>query len=426
MYIQLAVAILATLQPLLLLGDELPMRIAYQSDSAISNKIPSGEKSPMSDREKAGLRGPVQQCTEGQIVPAFENIPAATYTTTTKYSPEGRILQSTTYNSVESGPPEFSTTYTYDSAGLLIKKTVTNPSSPASEAKYNYDEKARIISITDPLRTSTFEYDDKGRRSRAVSPGSESEVLLPASAAYEFPVPEDEDPYLPIPAGGQARISYNEQDHPLEWKISDANGNLVNRLIRTYDEHGRVSESRYTIENILLAFPSETQQQFLAESGVAEELARQFTKLLGEQHDFTRTTYKYDAEGRLTEKHAHLGPSMEIVSKIAYNDHSDKTEEETMTIGDPNPSNDGQPSEVSSGARASQESKMRYSYKYDGFGNWTEQRTSSAASADDANVIRRTLIYYSSQSLEAETALSSQRGPGARFLQRTGSFFGLR
>jgi hypothetical protein len=46
--------------------------------------------------------------------------------------------------------------------------------------------------------------------------------------------------------------------------------------------------------------------------------------------------------------------------------------------------------------------------------------------ADDANFIRRTLIYYSSQSLEAETALSSQRGPGARFLQRMGSFFGLR
>jgi hypothetical protein len=36
---------------------------------------------------------------------------------------------------------------------------------------------------------------------------------------------------------------------------------------------------------------------------------------------------------------------------------------------------------------------VRYSYKYDGFGNWTEQRTSSATSADDANVIRRTLIF---------------------------------
>src|ERR1700730_2679362 len=127
----------------------------------------------MSDREKAGLRGPVQQCTEEQTIPAFESVPSATYTTTSKYSPEGRIVQSTTANSLESGPPEFSTTYTYDSAGRLLKKTITSPGSPASESKYNYDQKGRIISITgDPIRTSTFEYDDKGRRSRVVSPGS--------------------------------------------------------------------------------------------------------------------------------------------------------------------------------------------------------------------------------------------------------------
>jgi hypothetical protein len=122
MYMKLAVAIVAALQPFILKGDELPPRNSYQSDTAITNKILSGEKSSMSDGEKAGLRGPVQQCIEEQTTPAFENVPAATYTTTTKYSPEGRILQSTTSNSVESGPPEFSTTYTYDFAGRLLKK----------------------------------------------------------------------------------------------------------------------------------------------------------------------------------------------------------------------------------------------------------------------------------------------------------------
>lgn len=69
---------------------------------------------------------------------------------------------------------------------------------------------------------------------------------------------------------------------------------------------------------------------------------------------------------------------------------------------------------------------MRYSYKYDGFGNWTEQRASSATSANDATVIRRTLIYYSPESIEAENIASSQRGPGAHFLRRVGFFFGLR
>jgi hypothetical protein len=122
MYINLAVAILAMLQPSILMADELPRPTPYQSDAPTTNKISTGEQSPMSDREKAGLRGPVQQCIEEQTIPAFENVPAATYTTTTKYSSEGRILQSTTSNSVDSGPPEFSTTYTYDSTGRLLKK----------------------------------------------------------------------------------------------------------------------------------------------------------------------------------------------------------------------------------------------------------------------------------------------------------------
>jgi len=395
MHTKLAVVIFATLQPLLLMSDELPRLISNQSAPAITNKISSGEKSSMSDREKAGLRGPIQRCTEERTTPAFENVPATTYTTTTKYSPEGRILQSITSNSLESGPPEFSTTYTYDSAGRLLKKTITSPGSPASESKYNYDEKGQIISITgDPIRTSTFEYDDKGRRSRIVSPGSESEVLLPASTAYEFPVPEDEDPYLPIPAGGHAKVLFNENDQPVEWQVSDANGNLTNKLIRTYDQSGRVAEVRYTIENILLTLPAETQQQFSAEPGAAEELAMQLTQFLGEQRNFTRTTYRYDANGRLTEKHTHMGPSMETIANITYNDHDDKLEEHTTTIGGPNPSSDAPSGEVSSGAPLTEKSQVRYSYKYDSFGNWTEQAISSSTSANDVSVTRRTIVYY--------------------------------
>jgi YD repeat-containing protein len=397
-----AIVVLSILQSLNLMADELPRHTSYQSDASITNKTSSGEKSPMSDRERAGLRGPVQQCTEEQAIPAFENVPAATYTTTTKYSPQGRILQSTTSNSVEAGPPEFSTTYTYDSTGLLLKQTITSPGSPAVESKYNYDDKRRVVSITgNPEQTSTFEYDDQGHKTRILSPGSAIASALPASVAYEFPAPEDEDPYLPIPARGRTKILFNEQNQPVEWQVSDANGNLVNRLIRTYDENGRLAELRYTMENVLLTFPVETQEELLADDpAAAEELSRQFTQLLGEQRNLTRTTYRYDADGRLIEKHNHMGPSVEIISKTAYNEHFDKSEELTVTIGDSITLADQQSGEPSSSTPPpSQKSVTRYSYKYDNFGNWTEQRTASASSANDATVIRRTLIYYSSESL---------------------------
>jgi hypothetical protein len=348
----------------------------------------------MSDREKAGLRGLVRQCTEEETIPAFQNIPAATYTTITRYTPDGRILQSTTSNSVESAPPEFSTTYTYDSTGCLLKKTIASPGSPATESKYNYDEKGRIIGITgDPLGISSFEYDDTRLKIRTVS--SPSEPVEPQGTSYMFPMPEDEDSYLPIPTGGHAKISFNEQEQPVEWRISDANGSLTNRLIRTYDENGRVAEMRYTIENYVFSLPAEAQQEFLAEPDAVEKITKGLTELLGEQLNFIRITYGYDADGRLIEKHQYTGHSLESTTKISYNDHSDKLEEREFTTGDPNPPRSPQAGEASSDAPLPQrESETQYSYKYDTFGNWTEQTTSSSVNPSYVSVTRRTIGYY--------------------------------
>jgi YD repeat-containing protein len=370
---------------------ELPGSTSNHPDLTAANKTTHGANSSMTDREKAGLRGPVQQYTEEQTIPAFENFPATTFNTTTKYSPEGRILQSSASNSIESGPPEFSTTYTYDSAGRLLKKTITSSGSPASESNYNYDENGRIISITgDPLGASTFEYDDQGRKFRIVSPPSQP--LVPEGTSFMFPMPEGEDSFLPIPAGGHARISFNEQDQPLEWQVYDANKNLLNRLIRTYDQNGRVAEIRYTIENFLSALPAEAQQQFVAEPGAADRIMEGFTQLLEEQRNFTRVTFNYDDAGRVIEKHRHVGYSMETTTKITYNDRSDKLEEHESTTGDLN-----SPRHAQSGDRSSPTpfptQHTRYSYKYDNFGNWTEQRVGSLTSPSDVRVTRRIIVY---------------------------------
>jgi YD repeat-containing protein len=393
MYKKLAVAMLATLQPWTFLSGESLRATPDQSDPAITNKISAGETSPMSDREKAGLRGPVQQCTEERTTPAFENFPGTSYVSINKYSPEGKLLQTSIGNSVESAQ-ESSMTYTYDSAGRLLKKTTTNSGSPVSESNYHYDQKGRIISITgDPLGTSTFEYDDNGRKTRITSPPSRP--LVPEGTQSIFLMPEDEDSYLPIPTGGHVKLSCNEQDQPVEWQVFDANGNLVNRLIRTYDEHGRLTELRYTIESLQYLLPAEVQQELMAEPGAVEEMLPQLTKLLGEQRNFTRRTYTYDIDGRLIEQHHYVGHSMEETTKIVYNDHSDKLEERQFTTGDPNPPRDSQSGETSQAPPfPSQESQVRYSYKYDTFGNWTEQAVSSSTGPNDATVTRRALIYY--------------------------------
>jgi hypothetical protein len=85
-----------------------------------------------------------------------------------------------------------------------------------------------------------------------------------------------------------------------------------------------------------------------------------------------------------------MGPSVETIAKITYNDHSDKSDEHSTTISPPDPSQVVQPGAPFS----AQKVENRYSYKYDKFGNWTEQATSAAASPNDVTVIRRTIIYY--------------------------------
>ncbi len=74
-----AIAILFVLQPLILTGHELRRRIPNQSDPTVTNKTSSGENTSMSDRERVGLRGPVQPCTEERTTPAFENFPGTNF-----------------------------------------------------------------------------------------------------------------------------------------------------------------------------------------------------------------------------------------------------------------------------------------------------------------------------------------------------------
>ena len=97
-----AIAILFVFHPLVLTANDLPHPANSQSEPAITNKTSSGENTSMSDREKVGLRGPVQQCTEERTTPAFENFPGTSYVSISKYSPEGTLLQTSIGNSVES------------------------------------------------------------------------------------------------------------------------------------------------------------------------------------------------------------------------------------------------------------------------------------------------------------------------------------
>src|SRR5437899_6518193 len=77
----------------------------------------------MSDRDKAGLRGPVKTVLEEQTFSGADGQQSFT-TTTTQYAPDGRILEDRTGNADGSG---WVKSYAYYSDGHLLKTAFGKP-----------------------------------------------------------------------------------------------------------------------------------------------------------------------------------------------------------------------------------------------------------------------------------------------------------
>ena len=355
----------------------------------------------MSARDSAGLRGPVEQCTEETITPPGPDYPGMRHVSTTKYDRAGRILHVSYTNPDDS---QSMGSYTYDSQSHLVKLTWSQPGGPTSETNYNYDEKGRLIGITgngEPRQSSVFVYDDQGRKTRIIrSESGPSSFGTDDRTAISFEI-ENDDLFVPPPAGGLVKTLFNEHDQPTESQVYEANGRLTSRLVRRYDAKGRVAESKYVIENFELSLPAEAREQLMAELGASEELKRQLIQLLGPQRELSRNSYIYDAKGRVAEKRLRVGPSREMITTITYNEHGEKIEERTTTFGELNPANSAADSEnvsTSTSDPLSQESAVSYDYQYDSFGNWTEQTMSSKSGTDGpvtgSFVRRRAITYY--------------------------------
>src|SRR5271163_247525 len=113
----------------------------------------------MSDRDKAGLRGPVKTCVEE----------GTKYLITTEYSSDGKLLTTRTTNT---DGPEWVSTRTYDADGRLTKTIWGKVGEPGNESVYAYDGTGRLLSITNHPEKSgriDFQYDEQGRKTSVQS-----------------------------------------------------------------------------------------------------------------------------------------------------------------------------------------------------------------------------------------------------------------
>jgi hypothetical protein len=370
-----------------------------QQISSNTDTNPRGDIPRMFDRETAGLRGPVSECTEERTTPAGEKYPEAKFVSIDKYDEQGRTVQKSTINTSGGTDQEFSTQFIYDAQGRLQKTIVIGPGQPAKESRHLYDDQGReSATLENNQPSATFEYGADGRKTR-IAPTPPDAVNLYTSAISSSLI-EGEEPYLPMPPGGRIKTAFDQAGRPVEWKIVDANGKVLNRLLRRYDAAGRLTDNIFTIETLPL---SPVRDQLLENPDLTnddrkmlsrpdfEEMA--IAELLGPQKAISEISYVYDAQGRMIEKRERLGRSLEIVTAITYNEHSDKLREMISQSGDPNVPKGVSPG-GDTGAVLPQRTERKYSYRYDAFGNWTEQAVTSADSAGPAIVTRRTLKYF--------------------------------
>jgi YD repeat-containing protein len=357
----------------------------------------------MSDREKAGLRGPVRTCVEeimhsgGAVSIAFE------------YSAEGRLLTSRTAHPDGS---QWVTTHAYDAAGRLVKIALGKVGEPSSESLYAYDEGGRLTETRDAdgkgIR-STYHYDQQSRKNETRSFAPE------VFERYRGGVMTDSfwnaaQIGIGVPSGGTVTTLYDERDLPIERQILNNDGRLVSRFVRTYDGNGLIMEENQIQENPALQmvdkFPPEQREKF---DDKRLEALNKAMKLMLSGKNGTGKRYTYDPEGRVIEVHDR-NFSTETVTATSYNEYGDKSEERITTTNnsifpagvpysmDENGTlipTEAVPEAPSLPKLVLEPNTVEYRYKYDQHRNWTERTTVHRSESNQYSTVhRRVLTYY--------------------------------
>lgn len=349
---------------------------------------------PMSDRDKAGLRGPVRSVLVERSFADADSRQLLT-STRTEYAPDGRMLE------VRYGNPDGSqwvTRYTYQPDGRLIKTASGKMgSAPSSETIYSYDAAGRLVAVKSGDRAQfRYQYDDKGNKSVIESYDSKP---LPPNTAY---VPHWEGTdlgFAPYP-GGTLTTLYNEQEVATGAQLRDAKGNLVAHIVREFDAKGRIIAEEQVADAPELMIPEELK------STLNPEQAKSVGAFMAGGLQNRAISYVYDENGRVTERHRSGGVFGEEVTVTTYNDQGDKASERTTTVMNPEVGREYSLTEAGTMIPAGQPQpaqppstyETQYTYQYDSYGNWTEQ-SSVARSRPDApwepgSIVRRKLTYY--------------------------------
>ncbi len=340
---------------------------------------------PLSEREQSGLRGPVKSLIEEVTLPAWvapdgKEATGASARTEMDYDVEGRLI-ATLFRNADG--TVWATRYSYGAAGELLRVSEGSVGAPAVGSVYAYDEQGRLASIDDGIKppiTFTYEHGQKIKKQVARAEDYQANVAMSGSPFQAADRPPN------LPDGGTAITTYSKDDRPIEVRVLNAQGELVSRVLRSYDAAGRVSEEKQIVEDPLAMFPAELRARIQQSSdSAAAEMRKQITALMGGHQGFSSVIYTYDDRGRLKETLRQTFNREDSIV-ITYNEQGNEASTRTVHAG-------GTPEQ----SVPSTNSEERFSYEYDAHGNWTQKIiTTLGADGSIASTrnIRRILTYF--------------------------------
>ncbi len=334
-------------------------------------------QSQLTARDEAGLRGPVKTCVEesGKSV------------ATTEYSIDGQFLSARhefdgqlSYSSSDSVYTEV-----HDSEGRLAKSISGKQGEPTRETLYSYDDTGRLAVITNNENSDRTElhYQADGNKT-SIHTFDPKTIEQRRHAAVSSSVRDAAQMGFGVSMGGNVTTIYNSDDQPAEIEIHTVDGQVVSRFVRTYDAEGRLIEEKPLEQNMALLFldmmPPEEQALLSPQQMQAwNKGLNAFSKAPA------RTTVAYDSQGRIKETMERNG-FFEQTTAIFYNEQGDKARER-ITFKNNSAVPSGVPYTFDEDGnlipRAAPEhpetpfpfkdSDVRYAYRYDSYGNWTER-----------------------------------------------------
>ncbi len=357
----------------------------------------------MSDREKAGLRGPLKTCLEETIYPTGK------YVTMTEYSTDGRVL---TIRATQADGSQWVSTDKYDTNGHLAKTVSGMLGELGTEIRYEYDDTGRLLTTTNSAETgnrTNFHYDEQGRKTAVQHFDTRTLQRAQSSISSASPWEGALGAGIGVPLGGNITTIYDGNDQPTEAQIRDGEGRIVSRIVRTYDANGRLVEEEPIQENPAVFFADKFGAEGRPQLTAAElEAMNTAMKSLLRGRSATGTSYIYDEQGRITKIHDR-NFVIDKVTITTYNERGDKSEERTTIAGNSTipvgvafsvgengaliP--DKRATEPTESPDLSGEERVRFAYQYDSYGNWTQQTANDRSRPNEPSIVRhRAITYY--------------------------------